>query len=138
MKSDDHDDLEQLRRETERALAEQRSYFESRLGSIQIYFEVGMKAQRDFFEARYASMQLAIDKAESAQNIRWEGANEFRGQLKDQTSTFATRAEGAQRDKEIDLLKQAQARSEGRATAYSFAIGIGFTLVNILLRFVRP
>jgi hypothetical protein len=51
------------------------------------------KADKAHFEAEIASVRRAVDVLSGTNDKRWEGANEFRNQLKDQAATFVTRQE---------------------------------------------
>lgn len=46
-----------------------------------------------YIDTRFNSAQKAVDEYNNTNNERWVGANEFRGQLKDQAGTFMTRRE---------------------------------------------
>jgi hypothetical protein len=51
------------------------------------------EADRRHMEAELAAIRRAVDTYNATNNERWTGANEFRGQLKDQASSFVTRRE---------------------------------------------
>jgi uncharacterized protein (DUF3084 family) len=74
----------------------------------------------------------AIQKAENANEKRFDGVNEFRGQLGDQARTLMPRSEAEQRmgqmASEISELKTKQERSVGRAGGIS---GFGAALISI-------
>jgi hypothetical protein len=57
------------------------------------YIDRLRKADRKYYEAEIISLRDAVDKYNATNNERWTGANEFRGQLKDQAGTFVTRRE---------------------------------------------
>lgn len=44
-------------------------------------------------KARFEGQEKAVDKLEHTTGAKFDGVNEFRGQLKDQASTFVTRRE---------------------------------------------
>lgn len=46
-----------------------------------------------YIDARFDATGEAVEKYNETNNERWVGANEFRGQLKDQAGTFVTRKE---------------------------------------------
>ncbi len=50
-------------------------------------------AQQNAISAALAAAEKAVTKAEVAAEKRFDGVNEFRGQLKDQSATFITRTE---------------------------------------------
>lgn len=77
-----------------------------------------LAAQKEAVAAALTAADRAVSKAELAANARFEGVNEFRGQLADQATTFMSRAEGllqikANADK-IDALATRIDRSEGQ------------------------
>jgi hypothetical protein len=57
------------------------------------YIEKLREADRKHFEAEITAVRRAVDTYNATNNERWTGANEFRGQLKDQASSFVTRRE---------------------------------------------
>lgn len=57
------------------------------------YIEKLREADRRYFEAEISALRRAVDKYNESNNERWQGANEFRAQLKDQAATFLTRKE---------------------------------------------
>jgi hypothetical protein len=57
------------------------------------YIDRLREADRRYFEAEIKSIREAVEKYNATNNERWTGANEFRGQLKDQAGTFVTRRE---------------------------------------------
>ena len=74
------------------------------LEALKEHFDVLLKYQFDDYNAllkerdermiqRYASMELAVNKAETATEKRFEGVNEFRAQLGDQSRTLMPRIE---------------------------------------------
>ena len=91
--------------------------------------------------------QVAVAKAEGAMEKRLEGMNEFRDSLRDQNSTFATKEsveertdlihrERRQSDERLGELELRIARAEGRAAAYTVAVGIFVSIVAIAARFL--
>lgn len=59
-------------------------------------------AQEKAVAAALAAAKEAVNKAENASEKRFDSVNEFRGQLKDQNATFATRTEVDIRFKAIE------------------------------------
>jgi hypothetical protein len=53
-------------------------------------------ADRKYFEAEITAVRRAVDVLSGTNDKRWENANEFRGQLKDQAAQFITRQEFSQ------------------------------------------
>lgn len=64
----------------------------------QIEWQAKLMAQQKkwlirYIDARFDASSKAVEKYNETNNERWVGANEFRGQLKDQAGTFVTRKE---------------------------------------------
>lgn len=57
------------------------------------YIKILLEAERRYFEAEIRAVRRAVDIYNASNNERWQGANEFRAQLKDQAGTFLTRKE---------------------------------------------
>jgi hypothetical protein len=57
------------------------------------YMEAEVTSLRRYTDAQALSISDAISKANAANDIRFASINEFRGQLRDQASTFITRTE---------------------------------------------
>ena len=60
----------------------------------QIAVAAAFAAQKEAIAAALAAQEKAVTKAELANEKRFEGQNEFRGQLADQVLTFMTKVEG--------------------------------------------
>jgi hypothetical protein len=65
-------------------------------------YEDRFKATDDKTSLALTSSEKAVTKAEIATEKRFDAVNEFRGQLKDQASTFVPRAEADSRFKGIE------------------------------------
>lgn len=89
-----------------------------------------------------AAADKAVTKAETATEKRFEGVNEFRQQLADQTSTFLPRSEAAQRmdtiEKDIDqlradlgVMREGSANLAGRLTIIGAVVTILISLVTV-------
>lgn len=81
-------------------------------------------ADRRYFEAEIAAVREAVHVLSGTNDKRWEGANEFRNQLKDQAATFITRSEFSQVK---DSVSTFVTRSElwgavGAAIAFAFGL----------------
>jgi len=104
-----------------------------------------LAAQKEAVLAALNAADRAVSKAELAAERRFEGVNEFRGQLSDQAATFMSRAEAllqmqANADK-IDVLATRMDRTEGRSSGLNagwvILVGAVATLgviVTLLLR----
>jgi cysteine sulfinate desulfinase/cysteine desulfurase-like protein len=79
---------------------------------------------KEYIETKLVALEKATEEAKSSLEKRLEGMNEFRAQLKDQTSTFITRVE-------FDALKE----SFQKQIIFIIISGIGFviTVVGIIL-----
>jgi len=81
----------------------------------------------------------AINNAANSVDKRLESMNEFRSQLKDQSSTFVTKEyyDGAHKDLsgQIELLKLYQANQEGRMWMFGTAIGVFVTFIQVIIYF---
>lgn len=60
------------------------------------YIEKLRDADRRHFEAELTAVRRAVDVLSGTNDKRWDAANEFRNQLKDQAATFITRQEFSQ------------------------------------------
>ncbi len=92
-----------------------------------------LAAQEKAVMAALTAADRAVTKAELAAERRFEGVNEFRGQLSDQAATFISRAEAllqiqTNADK-IDALATRIDRTEGRSTG----LNAGWTILVALV-----
>lgn len=96
---------------------------------------------------RFLENQRAISKAEDSMTTRLEGMNEFREQLREQSTKFALREEVNRRFDEVveDIknLELSKATLEGKASQVSVNLAMVFSgtglilaTVSIILRFV--
>jgi hypothetical protein len=107
----------------------------------------GFVSLREYVDVQFAAIKEAVSKAETATERRFEGVNEFRAQLADQTRTLMPRLEAEQKFKSQDE-KQAviearingqenRGRGRGELMGYIFAaIGAAALILSIALRFV--
>lgn len=70
-----------------------KEHFESRFTAQEKALDAALAAQEKGTAAALASADRAVVKAETAANDRFNGVNEFRGQLADQVATFPSRSE---------------------------------------------
>ena len=82
---------------------------------------------------RFTEAERAVSKAEVSINARLEGMNEFRAALKDQSSMLATRESVERLATDINEMKQASARMDGRIAAYvAMVSGVTAVVVSAL------
>jgi hypothetical protein len=90
-----------------------------RLDGLEKLLDQRFRAQETALASALASQKEAITKAEVANEKRFDSVNEFRGQLKDQTSTFVSRPEMTSELRmvveKIDSLTNRINMSEGKA-----------------------
>lgn len=67
------------------------------LGALKIYHDDKIASLKELTERRFIEQEKAVDKANVASEKRFDGVNEFRKTLSDQTATFIPRAETEQR-----------------------------------------
>lgn len=111
--------------------------------------DIALASAHKATEAAFAASEKAISKAESANEKRFEGVNEFRQTLSDQAQLFMPRTEAialsdrnTERIQDItDRLNLIQGQAAGSKASYS-AIGTGIAalaalvvIVNILLAY---
>lgn len=61
--------------------------------SLKEFEDEKVKQLEEKIDLQFSLNQTALDKAESRMNMRLESLNEWRGQLKDERNTFATKEE---------------------------------------------
>ncbi len=96
---------------------------------------------RDYIDTKIEALEKATTLAKETMERRLEGMNEFRDALKDQNTTFITRAEYENLCKEVQELRESRAELSGKAdqksvnTTFIIAIlGVVTAFVGILLR----
>jgi len=67
---------------------------------------------RDYIDTRFTALEKAILLAERNNEIRLEGLNEWRGQSKDQMSTYATKIEVDTLKESVNTLRLERAEKE--------------------------
>lgn len=81
--------------------------------------EWNFESMLELLQQRFEAQEKAIAKAELAVEKRLESMNEFRGQLKDQSAQFVTRAEFTTAlkhvEQKVDDLKQYRDTSSGKS-----------------------
>jgi hypothetical protein len=102
--------------------------YEQRFQAQQAALAAALTSQKESVRDALAAADRAVTKSETATEKRFEGVNEFRGQLKDQSSTFITRTEHASDLKglteRLGRLEQLQADSAGSARQTLWILGL--------------
>jgi hypothetical protein len=73
--------------------AEDKEYINELREADRRYYVSQIAGLLQYFQSEIIAMRRAVDEYNATNNERWTGANEFRGQLKDQAGTFVTRRE---------------------------------------------
>lgn len=88
--------------------------------SLEKYIDTRFEEICRYIDRRFEDSRLAIDKAEHSMNMRLEGMNEFRDQLRDQAARFITREELASQLRPINevlkVVETAKDLSAGKAS----------------------
>jgi hypothetical protein len=103
---------------------------------------------RDYVDSRFESIKEAITKAESANDKRFDGVNEFRGQLGDQTRLLMPRLEVEEKFKGLEKslselttrVNSRDDRGRGMGEIWGYivgAIGAAALLLSLVLRTVK-
>jgi hypothetical protein len=125
------------------AIAAAEKLSNQRFEDQQIAVTAALAAQKEAVAAALTAADRAVAKAETAAERRFEGVNEFRGQLADQALSFMSRAEAllqiSANAEKIDALSARVDRSEGRGAgvgvvvawvmAGAVALGVVITLL---------
>ena len=109
--------------------------------SVCEYFSTQIDSLKEYMELKFSSIETSTKLAQDNLNTRLESMNEFRMSLKDQTSTYITRAEHeasiSKYDSDIRVLREANARNDGKASMNSVYIGYLIALVAIIISIVK-
>lgn len=135
--------VDTLRESIQRQLDDQRRMLDERYATQTKALDAAFKAAEQAVQTALVSAEKAVNKAEQAAENRFTAVNEFRGQLADQASTFATRVEmnalltaqgekidaealrTADRFREIQTrLDRTSGRSSGRQADWALLVGI--------------
>ncbi len=136
----------------DRRFAEVELRYDQRLADMDLRYQQRFDQQRaSLFEAAAAadkavtaaleSAEKAVGKAETANEKRFDSVNEFRGQLKDQATSFIPRLEAEQRISQLsdrlDELRNSDAvrtgRSAGSSALYGWIVGGIAALATIVV-----
>lgn len=105
--------------------------------TLKDYIQVQLDMQANAVRTALASAEKAVEKANIAADKRFEGVNEFRGQLTDQAATFLSRAEyQAKHDALVSKVDDAVARldrSQGKSMGVSGTVAMTLTLIGLVV-----
>ena len=95
---------------------------------------------KEYTDIRLAAQEQATRLARESMEKRLETMNEFRAQLKDQASTFFTRTEHNlfldRVNAELTILKETNARAEGKASQTSVLFLGAVAVMGLLLSII--
>lgn len=111
--------------------------YEQRFIAQQEAIQAALLAQKEAVQAALIAADRAVAKAETASEKRFEGVNEFRGQLADQAAQLMPRSEAEARiqamaDKLSEVVDRVN-RSEGRGTGMQASWAIAVAVFGMLL-----
>jgi hypothetical protein len=103
---------------------------------------------REYIDVQFTAVKEAVAKAEAASDRRFEGVNEFRAQLADQTRTLMPRLEVEEKFKGMeksisDLTARVNARDDrgrGMGEVWGWivgAVGMAALLLSLVLRALK-
>lgn len=88
------------------------------------YIDRLREADKQHFEAELTAVRRAVDVLSGTNDKRWDAANEFRNQLKDQAATFITRSEFSQVKDSIGTFVTRTELWAAVGAAIAFAFGL--------------
>lgn len=94
--------------------------------------EKDMKWLKELFETKIDAMDKATNLANENLKIRLESMNEFRSQMKDQATTFATKVDVENLKERLDIGK---GKSMGLSQGWIILIGLT-SLISVILSIV--
>ena len=102
-----------------------------------ITIESKVDSLREHIDVRFVAEDKAKELAAHALNLKLEHMNEFRGQLKDQCSTFITREEHeilqTRIDNDIRELRESKATLEGKASQSTVNITLAVAIMGLII-----
>lgn len=105
------------------------------------YFSAQIDSLKEYIDIKFTAIESSTKLAQDNLNTRLESMNEFRMSLKDQSSNFITRVEHdammTKYDSDIRVLREQNAKNEGKASMNSVYIGYLIALVAIIISIVR-
>lgn len=131
------DDVGTLRAELLAMFQEHDRRYEQRFIAQQEAIQAALLAQKEAVNAALVAADRAVIKAETASEKRFQGVNEFLGQLSDQAQTFLPRQEaGARFDaitEKIDGISKVLATLDGRDKGVTSSWAFATALIGMLL-----
>lgn len=111
-----------------------RAYVDRVFTEHDLRYQQRFDAQAQAIKDALLAAEKAVSKAETANEKRFDGVNEFRRALTDQTATFVSRIE-------FNALKERMDRSDGRAGGFSagwgYLIGVAGLAVAIAIAVLK-
>ena len=105
--------------------------------SLREYFDNKFVELRTYIDLKFKSMDEANYLARENLNTRLESMNEFRDSLEDQTSHYITRTEHdaliSKYDAEVRILRDTDARAEGKASQNSVVVAYLIAISGIII-----
>lgn len=95
-------------------------------------YQERFESQNTAIQAAMLAAEKAVDKAERATEKRFEGVNEFRQALSDQSKLFATRAELSNLSERLRFYESKMDAIEGRASGAARLWGILLGCVGLI------
>jgi hypothetical protein len=108
--------------------------------SLKEYFETRLRDLEKATTIVASNLEKSTAIAASAMERRLEGMNEFRNQLKDQTSTFVVRSEYnstlSRLNEDIRVLRESKATMDGKASQMSTNISTIIAIIGLIISLV--
>jgi hypothetical protein len=105
--------------------------------SLKDYFDMRFNELKNYMDIRFNSIDKATILSNESLDARLEGMNEFRNSMKDQASSFITRQEFSicieRLGEDVKLLREINAKSEGKASQNSVNIAYVIAFVGIII-----
>ncbi len=87
-------------------------------------------------EREHELIAQAIVEARRTVDMRLEGMNDLRQQITNERAGFATSAGAEALRQRIDKLEQAQAAAAGSNATWTIVLGVFFTILQLVMRFL--
>jgi len=98
--------------------------------------QAALQAAEKAVDRAMTAAEKAVTKAEAATEKRFEGVNEFRQALSDQTATFPSRVELQALAERLNDLQTRMERAEGAKGGVSSSVAMMFAAVGVILTIV--
>jgi len=109
-----------------------RQYFEALREADQRAIAAALAAAKEAVAAALVAAEKAVAKAEQAQNLKNEAANEWRGTLTDLTVRFATVEGLSSLGERTRILEEWRAGARGERTGLYLAVGAAFSILSAM------